>query len=1387
CRLAELWGALQAHYGRSHPGLDFLTPGLQEALLGRLHEMGPEIRFLRDSNPGGDSEVTPPTAGEGSYIDGVVLKASDDLQDAAMGLYDSRLNARFALSSIQMQTLRLVGAAGTQGALQSELAATVGSENRNFFYVIRNLEQRGLVTKRPAVVATPRTNNYFSNHIQTNVVHLQRFAPDLGRDTRLLVALGFVGTRGHRLWRRLKGALVKKGCLEEFIGQSGSKPVKCIRLLQAWTPHSDDEAGSDEELSLQMQPGGGQWLTGRQVAEITLDRQLLQHILEAGPEGATVSELHEALALNSKRNSHRLRELERRFDLKPTTSNQGRMLVGKYRATPAMLAEYSGTVGSEAGAAAHTTTEEFQAATPGAAIALTATDLPDPLGMPDAPGAAAPPGAQVTPTALQEEEPGPAPPGVQEAAPPGTRKACGELHHLRMDWIVEEVGRAGFMLSAEIARFLTRREAEVTGVPRDAPPDRKTCTRVVDRAVAAGKLAVLSVNIPSKHGCLQNRAQLVLAPPETVPDEAFVTRVFRHCKAYSHHAHSRGAPNSVASLAAKAMDMGTPLPQVESKGLLGLSREGRRHPGLDLAAGSEIIGSQAEQDGLVSLAASGRTLASLTREESSWLWESPEAHTRCHIALSQLLDLLCRMGLLSSAVPLSSKSQSAATAGASAENLYYINTSACLERLEDRALETFSLETPTGADAYWSALEDAALETGAGRRGHPSMTSRLASCFPFDRAPEAAVGEEGLAHLSIGRCRELAADLDLHVDAVMAFVRNRKARLRAERLQGLEGWGLGPRVSAAHGSRPAGLPLAPQAAQRGRTDRTSSSSGSGSASESDSDSDVASGGEEAVGALRLPPSALFFEAPRRKQRWHQAEDRQLLRGWAGFVAAHGPEKILFWRSVPDRPPGLRTASLRHRLKVLQQHPDTAQAMARIKELAGPDSSAERQPDSSLATADDRHASLVTPSDDREGEQGSDAPGAKRQLPSGSLPSSASAKRPRRSADALEPEIAALIEAVAAAAPGQYKHASALPPAWKKAIAAHRQSLERWREGEDGGRRGLAGSGPAGSLGGGRAGEEEEEEDEEEEEGGKPTGSPLPGGFQALARIVLGPSQGEDDAEVAGEAGGSAEAVGSLLPGSRPAPSAADAAAIALGVLCELDPACSSAPPPALDVVSLLGRRLGRSQIRAGVRLLVRAGAVNPVGSASNPLRISPRLKSLIGLHPNVPAGTDPEAAQQLGHLDADISVVVEPRQEAPATLAPAVEEATSPRVACMTAAPWLTHDGRLNATLWKALAARAVEAVAARPGIPYRELVSKFLIVGEPSAEALIDALCFHGVLALEGAKGVTSPTSVLGSCFSAHVKEHGADVPGEAERYVVLPKGWLGRLNAARPSLMTA
>ena len=41
------------------------------------------------------------------------------------------------------------------------------------------------------------------------------------------VVLGLRGTRGHRLWRRLKPALAKRGNIEEFLARSADdKPVK---------------------------------------------------------------------------------------------------------------------------------------------------------------------------------------------------------------------------------------------------------------------------------------------------------------------------------------------------------------------------------------------------------------------------------------------------------------------------------------------------------------------------------------------------------------------------------------------------------------------------------------------------------------------------------------------------------------------------------------------------------------------------------------------------------------------------------------------------------------------------------------------------------------------------------------------------------------------------------------------------------------------------------------------------------------------------------------------------------------------------------------------------------------------------------------------------------
>lgn len=145
----------------------------------------------------------------------------------------------------------------------------------------------------------------------------------------------------------------------------------------------------------------------------------------------------------------------------------------------------------------------------------------------------------------------------------------------------------------------------------------------------------------------------------------------------------------------------------------------------------------------------------------------------------------------------------------SEENLYGVAPVAYIERAAGPQAEAYDLRSAAGVAAYWSALEDAALEMGAGKRGTPLSAAHL-TAFPFDRAIEAAtdrawqrrrallpqqqaallaaVGEESLANVTTQRCRELAASMDLHIDAVMSFVRQRKARQRADRLQGLNGW-----------------------------------------------------------------------------------------------------------------------------------------------------------------------------------------------------------------------------------------------------------------------------------------------------------------------------------------------------------------------------------------------------------------------------------------------------------------------------------------------------------------------------------------------------------------------------------------------------------------------
>ncbi|KAK2080298.1 hypothetical protein QBZ16_000151 [Prototheca wickerhamii] len=1198
--------------------------------------------------------------------------ASDDLQNAALGLFDAQLQTRFGLSEVQLQTLRLVGATGAQGAFQNQLAASVGSENRNFFYVIRNLENRGLVTKHPAVVAQPRNNNFFSNHVQTNVIHLTRFAPnDLkfldpgvkqealqasdaqgaghfgtvddsaqflavserlaslpdcqAIEQELKTALGMSGVRGHRLWRRLRGVLLKRGCIEEFIGQHNSKPVKCIRLLKPWAPEDSGESGDDEDVR------GG--IQGRQLAEETIDRQILRAILDAGEEGITVSDAHTALGLNLKRNASRLKELQQRYGLTSATTNQGRMLVGRYRAPAALLERYRASQRGLSGVAA-----------PAARLAPATDATPERPGVPES---------------------------AHADAAPSTQRPCGEMHHARIQWLVEEIARVGFMLVVELGRFLARAESERLGKPLAQPPDRKTCNRVVQRAVESNTLAVLTINMPSKHGTLVNRSQRVVVLPDTAPDEDFVSRVYKHYQSYVHLIRSSKAPNSIASRAARAVGRGGLLPQVqgarffqpprrqaarEDEQLLAqnkvsamqqqimngyqvgkMVRASKLHQSILEAAGDAggppSLGAEGARLYLVtsvpaSVAPSKQRTVTLDASDRSTriisaatIWNSMKV-IGCSAPSDDVLRLAASGKSL--AVPLMAAVETEPVRP-SEENLYGVASVAYIERAAGPQPEAYDLRSAAGVAAYWSALEDAALEMGAGKRGAPLSAAHLTA----------------LANVTTQRCRELAASMDLHIDAVMSFVRQRKARQRADRLQGLNG-------------------------TAGSEESDSVASLSSSSSSEDEHQLVAGLERGHVPWQGLPPALLFPETDQRKMRWHQEEDKQLLRCWVRFLAVNGPDKPLFWRRIPDRPPGLRAASLRHRLKVLFRSEGTGENMQQLKEIAA-----------------------------------RTAPGALFRI-LGLAPT-----------EEEEARAAALIQGVAAAAPGQYKRgATGLPPAgscasWSRSTRA--PAAEEDEEEESG---------------------EEEEEEAARQPGAEEEQTALTERAQLarLSRLLLGSepevATGPGDKEDAASLIISKDSLGALTGHIL-------AALLQLELdrgLAPLDPDAGKNPPQAPLLSSLLPllAAVPHAELKAAFGRLVACGAVNPLGAQRQPLRISSTLKKLLLVR------------------CMDDTMDAEPLAMDTGTVAGLQADAL-PRC-------WVGHDGK---------------TVLASPA---SALERKLAILGG-CAPALIDSLVDAQVLQLEKAASPQPALTILTACFGHHTAP--ADSQSAGEQYVVMgPSG---------------
>ncbi|KAJ4824978.1 hypothetical protein Tsubulata_014352 [Turnera subulata] len=335
-----------------------------------------QIPTLQFSLPNEDTPLSPADARIQLYEDaeriGLKIVAKEQLIDSFAGLYDI---PNHGLSANQLRALRRLAVARGDGMTQNQLAKELGIENNNFFYVVKNLECLGLISKQPAVVKTKDNAS-----VTTNLLYLHRFAKHLGVQQRLEIKkdemegtdavgeassgrksskdnvlvkdflpamkaicdqlevakdkvlvvsdikqnLGYSGTKGHRAWRYICHRLKDAGLVEEFEAVVEEKVQRCLRLLKKFSPLTLDSRtranadGCDEKEVMKF----GRRIQGsEQLVELSLDQQIYDIIDAEGTQGTTYMEVVKRLGIDQKRSYSRIDNMVSRFGMHKQAEN----------------------------------------------------------------------------------------------------------------------------------------------------------------------------------------------------------------------------------------------------------------------------------------------------------------------------------------------------------------------------------------------------------------------------------------------------------------------------------------------------------------------------------------------------------------------------------------------------------------------------------------------------------------------------------------------------------------------------------------------------------------------------------------------------------------------------------------------------------------------------------------------------------------------------------------------------------------------------------------------------------------------------------------------------------------------------------------------------------
>ncbi|KAH7414897.1 hypothetical protein KP509_14G017100 [Ceratopteris richardii] len=361
CSLPDLWKWLEASSSKS--GL-LLDPALKQALWKQLISSNCLTFKGRSFTPLAATEPSIQSYEDAERLE-ISIVPSEDLRDSFLGIYDVR-HSDSKLSTEQRRMLERIGRARANGITQYEIGKEFGISGNKLFYVIKNLESRGLLVRQSSIFRGERP-------IATNLIHLKRFAKavKLGTQQRfeiqktslehgriegivtegsghdgavkgvlvnddlpalkaickkleeaptkvlviadLKVNLGFRLTRGHREWRRLLSRLLGAGIVEVFEANVENKVLPCIRLSKPFDPKAfisrDSRGNLDQTESDRSTRGTKRGQITEQVAELSINRQIYDIIKQGGPEGVPVTEIFTSLGLNNRKNYYRLSDM----------------------------------------------------------------------------------------------------------------------------------------------------------------------------------------------------------------------------------------------------------------------------------------------------------------------------------------------------------------------------------------------------------------------------------------------------------------------------------------------------------------------------------------------------------------------------------------------------------------------------------------------------------------------------------------------------------------------------------------------------------------------------------------------------------------------------------------------------------------------------------------------------------------------------------------------------------------------------------------------------------------------------------------------------------------------------------------------------------------------